>query len=210
MIRFKDRADAGRKLVPELEKYKDNPEAIVIGLPRGGVVPAYEVAKALNLPLDIIVTRKIGAPMQPELALGALTQEGEPILDDHLISMVGVTKKDLEPIIQEERIEGQRRLALYRGDRPALDLEGKIAILVDDGLATGATMRAAIASAQNLGAQKIVAAVPVSPPDTLRKIKNLVDEVVCLGTPEPFWGVGGFYDFFTQTQDQEVIDLLKK
>lgn len=209
MIRFKDRADGGRKLVPQLEKYKNNKDAIVIGLPRGGVVTAYEVAKELNVDLDIIVVRKIGAPMQPELALGAITQEGDIILDEKLMSMVGATKEDLKPIIEEEKEEAKRRLTLYRGDKPPLDLENKIAILVDDGLATGATMRAAIISARNLKAQKIVVAIPVSPPETLKKINLEADEVICLGTPELFWGVGAFYDNFFQTEDEEVIELLR-
>lgn len=208
MIRFKDRFDAGKKLASKLEKYKNNKDAIIIGLPRGGVVTAYEVAKLLNLDLDIIVVRKIGAPMQPELALGALTQEGEPILDESLMRMVGVTKKDLEQIIDQEKIELQRRLDMYRGNKPSLDLENKIAILVDDGLATGATMLAAILSARNLKAKKIVVAVPVSPIATLKKIQKDVDEIVCLDTPEQFWGVGAFYDFFAQTEDDEVIRLL--
>jgi len=208
MVRFKNREDGGRKLVPRLEKYKNNPDAIVLGLPRGGVVTAYEVARQLNLPMDIIVTRKIASPMQPELALGALTQEGVAIFDENLLRMVGVAKKDLEPIVHAERIEGKRRLELYRGERSPLDLKNKIAIIVDDGIATGATMRAAIMSAKAMGAQKIVVAVPVSPADTLKKIKQEVDEVICLATPETFFGVGQFYDIFAQTEDEEVIELM--
>jgi len=210
MIRFKNREDGGRKLVPFLEKYKKNPDAIVLGLPRGGVVTAYEIAKELNLPMDIIVTRKIASPMQPELALGALTQEGVPIFDEHLLGMAGVTKQDLEPIVYAEKIEAKRRLALYRGDKPPLDLNNKIAIIVDDGIATGATMRAAIISAKAMGAKKIVVAVPVSPVDTLKKIKQEADEVICLDTPETFFGVGQFYDVFSQTEDDEVIDLMNR
>ena len=210
MVRFKNREDGGRKLVPRLEKYKNNPDAIVLGLPRGGVVTAYEVARQLNLPMDIIVTRKIASPMQPELALGALTQEGVAIFDENLLRMVGVAKKDLEPIVHAERIEGKRRLELYRGERSPLDLKNKIAIIVDDGIATGATMRAAIMSAKAMGAQKIVVAVPVSPADTLKKIKQEVDEVICLDTPETFFGVGQFYDVFAQTEDEEVIELMAR
>ena len=209
-MRFIDRADAGRKLVPALEKYKDNKDAIVIGLPRGGVVNAYEVAKELHLPLDIIVVRKIGAPMQPELAVGALAQEGDVHLDDRIMNMVGVKQEDVVDIIADERQEAQRRLLLYRGDRSPLDLKNKIVIIVDDGLATGATMRAAILSARRMEAQKIVVAIPVSPKDTLKKIEAEADEVICLYTPEVFFGVGGFYDVFYQTEDEEVIDLLNK
>lgn len=208
-MRFIDRADAGKKLVEKLEKYKNNKNAIVLGLPRGGVVTAYEVAKELNLKLDIIVTRKIGAPGQPELALGALTQAGEPVLDHNLIEMVGASQGDLQEIIAQERFELSRRLKFYRAGRPNLDLSGKTVILVDDGLATGATMLAAIVSARSLGASKIVVAIPVSPIDTLNKINNFADETVCLYAPEIFFGVGGFYESFLQTEDQEVIDLLE-
>jgi len=210
MVRFKDRRDAGKKLVSKLEKYKNNPDAIVIGLPRGGVVTALEVAKALQLPLDIIVPRKIACPMQPELAVGALTQEGEPFFDEKLMRSMGVTKKDLQEVVQRERKEAARRIALYRENRPPLDLENKIAIIVDDGIATGATMLAAIKSAKNLGAQKIVAAVPVSPAESLKKIEKEVDEVIFLDTPAPFWGVGGFYDLFLQTEDDEVVAIMRE
>ena len=207
---FIDRADAGRKLASLLGKYKDMQDAIVIGLPRGGVVNAYEVAKELNLPLDIIVVRKIGAPMQPELAVGAISQEGDVLLDHAIMNMVGVKEQDLQIIIEDEKQEAQRRLEVYRHDRSPLDLKNKIVILVDDGLATGATMRAAILSARSMGAQKVVVAIPVSPKDTLVKIEQEADEVICLYVPELFWGVGGFYDSFLQTQDEEVIDLLSK
>lgn len=209
-MRFIDRVDAGKKLVEKLEKYKNNNDAIVLGLPRGGVVTAYEIAKELNLPLDIIVTRKIGAPEQPELALGALSQEGEPVLDNRLIDIVGANEDDLREIIEDEQYELKRRISRYRGNRPKLNLDGKIAILVDDGLATGATMRAAIVSARLLKASKIVIAVPVSPADTLIKIQSLSDEVICLYTPKTFWGVGGFYDNFLQVTDEQVMDLLGK
>jgi len=209
-VRFIDRRDAGRKLVPLLEKYKDKKDVIIIGLPRGGVVNAYEVAKELNLPLDIIVVRKIGAPMQPEFAVGAISQEGDVLLDHNIMNMVGVKEKDLQTIVEDEKQEAKRRLALYRGDRAPLDLINKTVILVDDGLATGATMRAAILSARRMGAQKIIVAIPVSPKDTLKKIEQEADEVVCLYTPDVFWGVGGFYDVFYQTEDNKVIDLLSK
>lgn len=212
MIRFKDRKDAGIRLAAKLQKYKNNSDAIVIGLPRGGVVTAFEVARVLGLSLDIIVTRKIAYPSQPELALGALTQEGVPILDKNLMNMMGVTKQDLEIVIEVEKKESQRRIEHYRGNRSPLNLKEKIAIIVDDGIATGATMRAAIVSAVALKAKKIVIAIPVSPVESLEKIKKEVgvDEVVCLETPEPFWGVGGFYDSFIQTDDTEVVELINK
>jgi len=206
---FKNRSEAGKKLAEKLKEYKGNKNAIVIGLPRGGVVIAFEVARELNLELDIIVTRKVGAPMQPELAVGALTQDGEPILDRDFIEKLGIHDKDLEPIIQAEQDELQRRLELYRGGKESLDLNGKVAIIVDDGVATGATMRAAIKSARKLGAEKIVVAIPVSPKDALEKIKSEADVVICLDIPDVFFGVGGFYQEFAQTEDEQVISLLK-
>ena len=210
VMNFKDRADGGRQLVEKLSQYKNDKRAIVLGLPRGGVVTAFEVAKALGLDLDIIVTRKIGAPMQPELAVGALTQDGEPLLDQNLMETLNLTTADVEPIIKTERVELQRRLARYRGNRPPLDLKNRIALIVDDGIATGATMRAAIKSARARGAQKIVVAVPVCTSDSLKKINQEADEVICLLIPETFFGVGGFYEQFSQTEDEEVERLLQE
>jgi len=210
MTKFKNRAEAGKKLATMLNKYRGNKEAIVIGLPRGGVVTAFEVAHALSLRLDIIVTRKIGAPGQPELAVGALTQDGEPIFNHDLMTRLQLSQEDLEPIIAAERQETQRRLTLYRADRDPLDLRENSAIIVDDGIATGATMRAAIKSARALQAQKIVVAVPMCPPDVLETIKREVDEVICLLTPEYFGGVGAFYEEFAQTEDASVIQLLQR
>lgn len=209
-MKFKDRADAGRQLAGALELYKRKDDVVVIGLPRGGVVTAFEVAQILELALDIIVTRKIGAPMQPELAVGALTQDGEPTFDRNLMEQLGITQKDLEPVVAEERQEAKRRLQLYRGDKLPLNLHGKTVIMVDDGIATGATMRAAIKSARSLGAEKIVVAVPVSPSDSLEKIKREADDTVCLYVPAVFFGVGGFYEQFAQTEDEQVIRLLRQ
>ncbi|MFC1845528.1 phosphoribosyltransferase [Candidatus Dependentiae bacterium] len=210
MMKFKDRVDAGQQLVATLEKYRGDKEAIVIGLPRGGVVTAFEVATALGLDLDIIVTRKIGAPMQPELAVGALSQDGGQKLDYDLMTRLGLSEADLEPIIAAEQKELARRLSLYRQNREPLSLEGSVAIIVDDGIATGATMLAAIDSARTMGAKKIVVAVPVCPPDSLRKIEKVADELVCLFTPELFFGIGGFYQEFGQTSDEQVIQLLQQ
>ena len=209
-MRFRDRADGGQRLAKKLLTYKNNPKAIVLGLPRGGVVTAYEVAKELNLPLDIIVTRKIGAPGEPELAVGALTQDGKSLFNQELMDSLGLLKEDVAQIIEEERKEAQRRLTTYRGNRAPLDVKNKIAIIVDDGIATGATMRAAIASACNLGAQKIVVAIPVAPPESLKEIRKEADEVICLFVPEVMLGVGAFYDLFAQTDDATVIELLSK
>ena len=210
MTRFKNRAEAGKKLATMLTAYRGNKSAIVIGLPRGGVVTAFEVAHALGLRLDIIVTRKIGAPGQPELAVGALTQDGEPMFNHDLMMRLQLVEGDLTPIVADERQETQRRLTLYRADRDPLDLHEKIAIIVDDGIATGATIRAAIKSARTLQAKKIVVAVPVCPPDVLETIKSEVDEVVCILMPPYFPGVGAFYEQFAQTEDASVIELLQR
>lgn len=209
-MRFKDRADAGRKLIPKLLKYKNNPDAIIIGLPRGGVITAFEIAQELRLPLDIVVPRKIGAPNNPELAVGALTEDGIPLFNDYLMERLGLVKDDVKEIIAEEKQEAQRRLALYRGNRTPLNLDNKIAILVDDGIATGATMGAAIASARARGAKKVIVAVPVSSSDVIKKIKKEVDEFICLYVPEILWGIGAFYDNFAQTKDEEVIERMEQ
>ena len=209
-MRFRDRADGGQRLAKKLLTYKNNPKAIVLGLPRGGVVTAYEVAKELSLPLDIIVTRKIGAPGQEELAVGALTQEGKPIFNQELLESLGLSEQDVAAIIEKEKKEAQRLLATYRGNRAPLDVKNKIAIIVDDGIATGATMRAAVATARNLGALKIIVAVPVAPPESLKEIRKEADEVICLFIPEVMLGVGAFYDLFAQTDDATVIELLRK
>jgi len=210
MIRFKDRRDAGKQLVERLAQYKDNKNVVVLGLPRGGVVTAYEVAQHLRLPLDIIVTRKIGAPLQPELAVGAITQDGEPIFNEALMQQLGITKDDVAPIIEEEKKEAQRRLNTYRGQREPLDLTNKIALLVDDGIATGATMRAAIKTARTLGAQKIIVAVPVLPEQEVETFEREADELVYVTAPSFFTGVGMVYESFAQTTDDEVIDLLSR
>jgi putative phosphoribosyl transferase len=206
---FIDRCDGGRRLVLRLIKYKEDPNAIVIGLPRGGVVTAGEVAHGLRLPLDVICPRKIGAPFQHELALGAITETGEGIFDEKLISFFHVSQEYLDCTIAEEKAVAQRRLAMFRKNRPKLDLEGKTVILVDDGLATGATMKVAIKSVHAAGAERIVVAVPVSPPDTYDEISELVDEAIALYTPASFQAVGQFYSKFLATEDSEVVDILQ-
>lgn len=205
---FKDRHDAGQKLVPLLQKYKNDPNAIVIGLPRGGVVNAAEVAKGLNLPLEVTCPRKIGAPYQPELAIGAITETGDGTFNEELILRLNVPETYIQRQIEIEKNTAQRRVQLYHKNRPKIPVEGKTVILVDDGLATGATMKAAIQSIRSLGASRIVVAVPVSPPDTFEEIKEMVDEAVVLDTPYYFQAVGEFYEDFSQTEDDEVISLL--
>ena len=200
---FKDRTDGGRQLAKKLMKYAGQDDVIVIGLPRGGVVTAAEVAKELRAPLDIIVPRKIGHPGNPELAVGAISEEGTMIG-----SVGGVGQEELFKIIEAEKKEAQRRLKLYRGKRPPLDLKGKTAILVDDGIATGATMKAAIVSARAKGAKKIVVAIPVIASDTAGVFEEEADDLVYLQAPLYFGAVGRFYEAFDQTNDDEVIRLL--
>ena len=205
---FRDRGDAGKQLAQRLIAYKGKPETIVLGLPRGGVVPAYEVAKLLDLPLDIVVPRKIGAPHNPELAVAAIAEDGSIVINDQLMSDLGLQLDDLQNLITAEKKEAARRMKLYRAGRARLELAGKTVILVDDGVATGATMRAAIASVRSRGAKLVVVAVPVAPPEVLDEIRSEVDDLIFLLVPETFFGVGGFYQDFPQTEDLEVIDLM--
>ncbi len=190
-----------------LKQFKDAKETIIIALPRGGVVVGFEVAKELNLPLDIVVPRKIGAPGNPEFAIGAITESGEMILNEEVF---GISESYLKSETEKERAEAERRLRLYRGSRLPLDLENKTVILIDDGLATGLTMRAAISSVKKMKAKKIIVAVPIAPPETVELIKKETDEIFYLEAPLLFGAVGAFYKEFGQTTDEEVIDLLKK
>lgn len=206
---FRDRKDAGEKLAEKLDKYKGKSDVVVLGLPRGGVVTANEVAKRLDLPLDIIVPRKIGAPGNPELAIGAITESGEGIFDEEIMKYVGADQEYIEKTMEEEKKEAQRRLKVYRGSKPPVDLKGKTVILVDDGIATGSTMRAAIASVKAKEAGKIVVAVPVLARDTVKKIEKEVDELIYVGAPLFFGAVGAFYQIFDQTEDEEVVEIMK-
>jgi putative phosphoribosyl transferase len=207
---FKDRQDGGKQLAAQLSKYRDQKDVLVLGLARGGVVTALEVASGLNLPLNVIVVRKIGAPGNEELALGAIAEHGEGIFNEHLIGILGVPSDYLKKEIQRQKKILKERLDLYRGDTPAPVIKGKTVILVDDGIATGASMRVAIKSVRDGEAKKIVLAIPVAAPDSLRKIEKEVDEVVCLSSPAFFEAVGAFYRAFDQTSDEEVIHLLAR
>jgi putative phosphoribosyl transferase len=206
-MRFRDRADAGRQLAWRLQQYRME-APIVVGLARGGVPVAAEVARALEAPLDVLVVRKLGCPWQPELALGALGEADAIVLTQPLIASIGLAPEDLADVIGAERAELARRLARYRGNRPAVPVRGRTVIVVDDGLATGATARAAIAVLRRRGAQRIVLAVPVAPPDTATALSGVADEVVALATPRAFLAIGQCYDDFTQTSDQDVTRLL--
>lgn len=205
---FRDRVDAGRKLAAALRQYRGAKDAIIIALPRGGVVVGAEVAKALALPLDIVVPRKIGAPGNPEYAIGAITESGEPVWDQQAVSLTDASEEYLAAVVVKERTEAQRRLTTYRGDRSPRNLKGKTVILVDDGIATGLTMRAAIATIRSEGASHIVLTVPVAAADSIAKLRLEVDEIVVLHAPQWFGAVGAFYNVFEQTTDEEVIALL--
>lgn len=207
---FRNRVDAGKRLATALQQYHDAKDAIVIALPRGGVVVGAEIAKALDLPLDIVVPRKIGAPGNPEYAIGAITESGEPAWDHQAIALTDASDEYLRATVDGERAEAQRRLTTYRGDRPPRDVKGKTVLLVDDGIATGLTMSAAIQTIRAEGAARIVLAVPVAAADSIAKISRAVDDVVILYAPEWFGAVGAFYDTFEQTTDDEVIELLAR
>jgi putative phosphoribosyl transferase len=207
---FSDRADAGRVLAEQLRHYADRPDVIVLALPRGGVPVAYEVAKALHAPLDIFVVRKLGIPGHEELAMGAVATGGVRVLNDQVVKGLSIPGFVIDAVANWELQELERRERLYRGDRPPPEVRGKTAILVDDGLATGSTMLAAVKALRKLGPARIVVAVPVASPDTCELLKEYVDETVCAATPEPFYAVGLWYRDFSQTTDEEVRELLER
>ncbi len=195
-----------QQLIKALNHYSKAVNTIIIGLPRGGVPMASVIAKALHLPLDIVVPRKLGAPFNEEYAIGAITEDGEPILNATVTG--AIDQSYIDSVIEEERTEAQRRLQIFRGDTPSLDLTDTTAIIVDDGIATGYTMEAAIASARHKNAKRIVIAVPVGASDTIERLTPQVDEMICLHQPMNFAAVGQFYDTFLQTSDEEVIQTL--
>ena len=208
-MKFSKRTQAGELLAEALQQYRNRSDVIVLGLPRGGVLVAHEIAKALNAPLDVFVVRKLGAPGQGELAMGAIASGGVQVLNEDVIEHLGATQEEIDQVLQIEMLELARRERLYRGGRPMPDLVGKIVILADDGLATGSTMRAALRAVRQLGPARVVVAVPVAAMDAYTEFRAVADEVVCLSTPEPFESVGNWYDDFTQTTDDEVRALLK-
>ena len=208
--RFADRADAGRALARALEAYRDAPDAVVLGLPRGGVPVAFEIAEALGLPLDVLVVRKLGLPWQPELAMGAIASGGAVVVTDDVVRHLGGRAEAFESVRAREQAELERREREYRGDRPPLDLRGRTGILVDDGLATGATMEAAVRALRALDAGRVVVAVPVASVEARDRIAAVADEVACLATPAFFSAVGQWYADFGQTPDAEVRDLLSR
>lgn len=207
---FYDRHEAGRLLAEKLKAYKGSTGTIVLGLARGGVVVAFEVAKALSLPLNVVVPRKVGAPNNPELALGSIMEDGEGVFNTSIINILGVSQTFLTQEIEREKMRAHQRLALYRKDVPLPAIKDHTVILVDDGIATGSTMLASIKAMRKAEAGKVIVAVPVSASDSMLLMEDAADEVVCLSVPEDFGAVGMFYDIFGQTDDEEVIELLKE
>jgi predicted phosphoribosyltransferase len=205
---FRDRRDAGRLLASKLAAYANRPDVLVLALPRGGVPVAYEVARALKAPLDVFIVRKLGVPGYEELAMGAVATGGVQVLNDQIVDELRIPDYVIDEVAAREQQELARRERLYRGDRPAPDVRGKTVILVDDGLATGATMHAAIKALQQQQPTRVVVAVPTAAPETCEALRAEVDEVICAVTPEPFRAVGLWYQDFSQTSDEEVHDLL--
>jgi predicted phosphoribosyltransferase len=208
--RFPDRVHAGRTLAKLLAKYANQPGVVVLALPRGGVPVGFEVAQALNAPLDVFVVRKLGVPGYEELALGAIASGGVRVLNADLVHVLDVSKSVIEAVAERELLELQRRERLYRNHRPAPEVRGRTVILVDDWIATGATMRAAVKALRQLGAARIVVATPTAALSTAQEMEGEVDEFVAVMTPSDFAGVGQWYEDFSQTTDVEVRELLQK
>lgn len=207
---FEDRRTAGEELAHKLSAYADREDVVVLGLPRGGVPVAFEVAKALKAPLDVFVVRKLGLPGNPELAMGAIASGGVRVMNEDVVHMTDVSDEAIENVAEKEQEQLEEREEIYRGARPGIDLAGKTVLLIDDGLATGATMRAAVTALREHNPEKIVVAVPTAPPETCSEFEDVVDEMICLTTPRTFMGVGGAYRDFSQTTNEEVRTLLEK
>jgi putative phosphoribosyl transferase len=205
---FRDRIEAGQILAEKLAHYRDRPDVLVLGLPRGGVPVAFEVAKALHAPLDVFMVRKIGVPGQEELAMGAIASGGVRVLNDEVVEQLGISDRVIDAVASEEKKELDRREREYRADRPAPEIEGHVVILIDDGLATGSTMRAAAQALRRRNPKRIVVAVPVGAAATCEEFRDEVDEVICAAAPEQFYAVGMWYEDFLQTSDEEVQTLL--
>lgn len=209
-MRFHDRRNAGQALATQLMTYADQPGVVVLALPRGGVPVGYEVAMALHAPLDVFLVRKLGVPGQEELAMGAIASGGVRELNLDVVEMLAIPQSTIDQVAAVESKELARRERAYRDDLPPVDVRERVVILVDDGLATGASMRAALVTLRKKQPQRLVAAVPVAPEMTCRELSALADEMICLETPEPFYGVGFWYDDFAPTSDDEVRELLRQ
>ena len=208
--KFADRRDAGRELARELRHYRDRSDVVVLALPRGGVPVAVEIAEALGAPLDVFLVRKLGMPGHPEFAIGAIASGGVRVLNDDVVRWYGISEQIVETLAAQEQAELERRERAYRGARPLSDLRDRTVILVDDGLATGASMRAAVQAVRAHHPARVVVAVPVGAAETCEAFANITDETVCARTPEPFSAVGLWYRDFSQTSDEEVRDLLRR
>ena len=207
---FCNRTDAGRRLAQKLQAYRHDPQVLVVALPRGGVPVAYEIAKALDVPLDLCLVRKLGAPTQPELAMGAIATGGIQILNSRVIADLEISQQLIARVAARESEELERRAHVYRGQAPPLNVQGRTVILVDDGLATGCTMQAAITVLQRQHPCAIIVAVPVAAPTTCEKLELEVDQVICEHVPDPLFAIGNWYNDFTQTTDAEVCELLAR
>jgi putative phosphoribosyl transferase len=209
-VPFENRAEAGEKLATKLSRYANRPDVVVLALPRGGVPVAYQVARALRAPLDVFIVRKLGVPGCEELAMGAIATGGVRVMNEDVTRHFDFPQIVIDSIAQREAAEMRRRERLYRGNRPAPNVRGRTVILVDDGLATGSTMRAAAVALRQMRPAKVIVAVPVAAPETCAEFRSEVDEVVCAATPDPFMAVGAWYGDFSQTSDQEVRELLER
>jgi predicted phosphoribosyltransferase len=207
-VTFKNREEAGRRLLERLIQYRDEPAAIILALPRGGVAVGYQLSLGLHLPLDVFITRKLGAPDNPEYALGAVGETGAIYLNPGAMAAYGLSRSDLEEVVQVQQREIARRQDLYRQDRHLPTLTDRIVILVDDGIATGSTFFASVQSIRHLKPRRLIGAIPVGPVETIREARVQVDELIVLATPDPFWAVGNHYIDFAQVSDHDVVDYL--
>jgi predicted phosphoribosyltransferase len=207
-VTFRNREEAGRRLVDRLIQYRNEPAAIILALPRGGVAVGYQLSLGLHLPLDVFITRKLGAPDNPEYALGAVGETGTVYLNPDAMAAYGLSRMDIEDLVQVQQREITRRQQLYRQDRHLPTLTDRMVILVDDGIATGSTFFAAVQSVRQLKPRRLLAAIPVGPVETIRQVDAQVDELVVLATPDPFWAVGNHYGDFTQVSDHDVVEYL--
>ncbi|MGZ3676415.1 MAG: phosphoribosyltransferase [Ktedonobacterales bacterium] len=208
VTQFRDRTEAGQLLANKIMRYANRDDVLVLGLPRGGVQVAFEIARALNAPLDVMVVRKLGVPGEEELAMGAIGPGGTRVLNADVIRMGGISDSAIDAVTRQEQQELERRIRRYRGNRPPPEMRGRVVILVDDGIATGATMRAAIAAVRRQQPARIIVAAPVAAAETCEALRQELDEVICLLDPEVFWGVGVWYQHFPQLTDDEVQALL--
>lgn len=207
---FQDRTEAGRFLARNLQNYRDRSDVLVLALPRGGVPVAYEVARELNVPLDVFIVRKLGVPGHEELAMGAIAPGGVRILNEDVIRELAIPDYMLDAVTNRERNELERREELFRGEKPPPGIADRVVIIVDDGLATGSSMKAAVAAIRQQHPARVIVAVPTAPAQTCAELEAMADEVVCPLTPQPFYAVGGSYVDFSQTTDEEVRDLIRR